>query len=197
MSDKGYREPDMPESERIERLEQAVAKFSLRRFYETIKFGTNTLLIGVACVLVAYGAQQIAEGVHARERLTNETHQSSRDQCATACASIHLGVERARVSSENPARLSQCTCRSPGRRQVLWDDTQQFRAPSRDEQLRAQCATACETAGMGLNRAVLSGYGDSRTVIACGCINEHSHRTLWDDRPHSHPARAGKETEQR
>lgn len=206
-SDSNYREKSMPQSQRIERLEEAVARFSVRRFYETLRWGFIVLLgglgIGAICFGVSFIVKHSYEGsvaeMQAREEIEAAKHERdqenaeripeeeqarvrARGMCSSACEAAGLGMERSwEVKEDNHWRVAQCSCAGPDGHRVLWNDLR-----SRETVLRSQCEDACTSADMGLSRAILRREEGELRIVACACVSPRSHRALWDDRPESH-----------
>lgn len=197
----GYRDPagELSRGQRMDRLENAVAKFSARKVYETLRWGFVIMLVLIGLGGAAFGfsflwtslsdswvVETQTESETAAAALEREARQheigdapraAARAECDTACQNVGMAIERCRIVSDTPEgyfRPASCFCASnDGRTRTLWNDL-----ISNETKLRRRCAQACEEAGMGMQRAVIRG-GE---VVACGCVSSSSHRTLWDDR---------------
>ena len=118
----GYRNEDeeLSRDQRMERLEDAVARVSVRKIVAQLKWGFQALLVGVGLGAACYGISFIITA----------------------------------VSDANVAEAREVPL------------------------LRDECQAACTVAGLGLQRAIVH----DGNLVACGCVNESTHRTLWDDR---------------
>lgn len=201
--DEGYRDQAMPQGQRIERLEEAVAKFSMRRFYETLRWGFIVFFGGLGIGATAFGAsffaehvyegaaeealalEEVAQAEHIRQQENAElipaeeqARERIRERCSNACQSAGLGIERARVIEDGDHwRAAQCSCVGPHGHRTLWNDLR-----SRESVLRSQCSSGCQEAGMGLSRVILRPHRGELRAIACACVDGSRHRALWDDR---------------
>jgi len=191
----GYRETDanLSSEQRVLRLEEAVAKGSSRRVYETLSIGIQgfLVLLGVGGLLfggsffaaaLSDSSAQDTEDEIALLTATQDVQEvpitSARALCAEACSGIGMSIQRAVVvpgkDDSTHFRAASCSCVSEdGRVRSLWNDL-----VSDESRMRSECATACTSAGMGIQRAIIQ----DKSLVACGCVSPHGHRTLWDDR---------------
>jgi hypothetical protein len=197
----GFRDQDseLSKDARTERLEDAVAKLSFRRFYETLQYGIQALLAGGGICLALFGGsflmqectvQEAQEQAHelaqnavsvedraARQEAAEAPRLQAQATCATACENVGMAIQRARIAPEPDTehfRAASCSCASEnGSSRILWNDL-----VSRETSLRRQCRGACQEAGMGMQRAIVR----EGKLVACGCVSRSGHRTLFDDR---------------
>lgn len=172
----GYRNEDgeLSREQRVERLEDAVARVSVRKIVGTLKWGIIILLggvgIGVAMYGISFALTARLEGDALIAQQDTVPRAAARQECVEACGNAEMSIERARIvpdSDEEGFHAATCSCISAdGDRRALWHD------------LRDQCSRACDAAGMGVQRPVFRGD----RIVACGCVDENTHRTLWDDR---------------
>jgi len=155
-----YRQPDVPNSERISKLEDAVKGMSMKRFYEAIRIGLNIMLSlgGIATVILGgtYGLSLFAyadaektraetESAEAQERIaqTSQTRVPEREQararqeCVDACERAGMSIQRARMVTDRERgslhelwRAASCSCVAPYRHRILWNDLRASAPPT-------------------------------------------------------------------
>lgn len=200
---------DLSRDQQIERLNEAVAKNSARRIYDTLRWGIQLMLIGLGLCAFLFGTSFVVREcslhnerlsaavarteqadhertlenqereqrqLEAQRALQEAPRNEARQECVTACDHVGMEIQRARLveDGESHWRPASCSCaHTSGATRILWNDL-----ISRGTVLRRQCQEACGEAGMGMQRAIVQ----NNKLLACGCVNESTHRTLWDDR---------------
>lgn len=113
----------MTDDERIKRLEQVVAKTTVRRAYKSLRWGIQLFLgllgLGAAAYGLGLGIEASARGRAVEAGAQVAVDEALSAQCAAACEAANMSLNRAIVREK---RVIACGCVSPHGHRTLWDD---------------------------------------------------------------------------